>query len=411
MISRVIVAWAIACTHLFSTNSADHYMLTSSGSSSSTVPLENPSKCGGDIGVAVSTAMVDRSLLVVTARRGFADKIARQLGELNYRLSILAPRQVTGSHCVEQYAVKVALVDLPSEPAEQPLVHRLIREVHPTCQIILLCNSEEIAVAAEFVRRKEAFDFVCVESVVDEHRLPLMIEWASADGRRQASVQPGMVPRPLAPVQNDFADVNSGPGENGHNRNSGGSPRDLAAKRPVLESERDVAEANSPFIALPNSQDLGVTQILPSRILVVDDDDVSATVASGLLESFGFTVDVATNADSAMRVLSRQKPDLILMDVHLDHANGLDVVLTLREGLICPDVPVIVVTADRSRGTLADALGVEVQGYVLKPYESTFLVEKVCNVLHSRHHRAVELPPTRGESIEAAALADCVLTN
>jgi DNA-binding NarL/FixJ family response regulator len=69
------------------------------------------------------------------------------------------------------------------------------------------------------------------------------------------------------------------------------------------------------------------------------------------------------------------------MDVHLGDVNGIELVKRMRRAHIGPDVPVIVVTSDRIRETVLDAMAADVQGYLLKPYEPRILADKVGAVL------------------------------
>jgi DNA-binding NarL/FixJ family response regulator len=69
------------------------------------------------------------------------------------------------------------------------------------------------------------------------------------------------------------------------------------------------------------------------------------------------------------------------MDVHLGAANGLRLVEALRRGGRCPDVPVIICSADRMAATVKIAARLNVQGYLLKPYMPSGLVTMVKSVL------------------------------
>ena len=69
------------------------------------------------------------------------------------------------------------------------------------------------------------------------------------------------------------------------------------------------------------------------------------------------------------------------MDVHLGAANGLRLVQALRRGGRCPNIPVIVCSADRMATTVKLAAKLNVQGYVVKPYAPSMLVTKVKTVL------------------------------
>lgn len=132
-----------------------------------------------------------------------------------------------------------------------------------------------------------------------------------------------------------------------------------------------------------------VEQYLSDRILVVDDDPISTDISRMILRYAGYMVDVAHTPEQARQLLYDNQPDLVLMDVHLENANGIQFVDTIRKGSVCPDVPVIIVTSDAMRDTLASAVDVSIQGYFIKPYDGKSLVEKIQTVLRDRRRRAV----------------------
>ena len=118
-----------------------------------------------------------------------------------------------------------------------------------------------------------------------------------------------------------------------------------------------------------------------NQILVVDDEPVSLEMARFVLEKNGFDVIRADSAATTRRLLETACPALIVMDVHLSDANGLRLVRSLREREGCQDIPVIVVTADSMRETVCEAISVDVQGYLRKPYDPAVLVDKVKSAL------------------------------
>jgi len=118
-----------------------------------------------------------------------------------------------------------------------------------------------------------------------------------------------------------------------------------------------------------------------NRILVVEDDPTTGEMATNMLEQNGFDAIVATTAKGAMDAVMKYVPALVLMDVHLGDANGIELVKIIRRGSICPNVPIIMVTCDQMRGTVLDAMAADVQGYLLKPYEPRILADKVGTVL------------------------------
>ncbi len=118
-------------------------------------------------------------------------------------------------------------------------------------------------------------------------------------------------------------------------------------------------------------------------VLLVEDDIVCAELARGLLERNGFDVIVAKTAEAAFHELVWQRPSLVLLDVHLGGSNGLHVVKLMRSRADLQGIPVIIITSDRQRDTLFDAIDMQVQGYLLKPYQPKQFIDKVKNVMQN----------------------------
>ena len=87
----------------------------------------------------------------------------------------------------------------------------------------------------------------------------------------------------------------------------------------------------------------------PSCVLVVDNDQAVLAAMVELLSGWGCRVLSAVDASSAMQQLETRRPDLMIVDFHLDNdATGLDLRASLPTAL--KDIPCIVVSADHSAG-------------------------------------------------------------
>ena len=111
------------------------------------------------------------------------------------------------------------------------------------------------------------------------------------------------------------------------------------------------------------------------KILIVDDEE---QMVKGLAASFaaeGFSVATAARGDTALNTVLKENPDLILLDVMLPGASGVDVCRELRRKGI--ETPIIMLTA---RGAEIDrVLGLEIgaDDYVTKPFSLRELVARV----------------------------------
>ena len=104
------------------------------------------------------------------------------------------------------------------------------------------------------------------------------------------------------------------------------------------------------------------------RVLVVDDDFMVARIHRGFVERVdGFAVvGSAQTGDEALELVGSLQPDLVLLDLYLPDAFGLDVVTRLRAaGETCD---VLVITAAKEADAVRGAVRQGVVGYLLKPF-------------------------------------------
>jgi response regulator of citrate/malate metabolism len=104
------------------------------------------------------------------------------------------------------------------------------------------------------------------------------------------------------------------------------------------------------------------------EVLIVDDDFMVAKIHTGFVDrTDGFTVTgVAHTGAAALVEAERLQPDLVLLDVYLPDASGLDLLVALREA--APEVDVLVISAAREADTVRRALRGGIVHYLMKPF-------------------------------------------
>ncbi|MBU9762392.1 response regulator transcription factor [Mycobacterium sp. TNTM28] len=124
-------------------------------------------------------------------------------------------------------------------------------------------------------------------------------------------------------------------------------------------------------------------------VLMVDDDpDVRTSVARGLRHS-GFDVRVAASGKEALRLLSSESHDALVLDVQMPELDGVAVVTALRA--LGNDIPICVLSA---RDTVNDRIaGLEAgaDDYLTKPFDLGELVARLNALLRRTAH--TERPP------------------
>ena len=120
-------------------------------------------------------------------------------------------------------------------------------------------------------------------------------------------------------------------------------------------------------------------------VLVVEDDpDLGDTIVTFLKEE-GLEAKLARDGDQAMRMVDQLSPSAMILDLMMPRRDGFSVLRELRADGRIANLPVIVVTAIFGLSERLYATELGAADYVTKPFELDELLERVRNVLASRH--------------------------
>ena len=115
------------------------------------------------------------------------------------------------------------------------------------------------------------------------------------------------------------------------------------------------------------------------KILVVDDDPDTLTIIKIKLEMYGFLVEVVSHWPKIEKEINQFLPDLILLDVGLDGADGREICKKLKEDPVTNDIPVVLLSANH---TVKDEhQKYKADNFIPKPLEAKNLVEVIINTL------------------------------
>jgi DNA-binding response OmpR family regulator len=113
------------------------------------------------------------------------------------------------------------------------------------------------------------------------------------------------------------------------------------------------------------------------RVLVVEDEPNIVESLSFLMKREGFEVQIAGDGTAALRLVERERPDLVVLDVMLPRRDGYDVCKAIRADRRLDGVRILMLSAkgrelDRRKGM---ALGAD--DYVTKPFSTRELIDRV----------------------------------
>ena len=132
------------------------------------------------------------------------------------------------------------------------------------------------------------------------------------------------------------------------------------------------------------------------RTVVIDDDREVAGIHTGFLLAHGKfeIVGVAYTGTDGLDLITRLKPDLVLLDIHLPGMSGIEVLRAARN-LPGDPVAIIAITAARELDTVRAAMAGGVMHYLVKPFTSTVLLERLDQYVQHRldlHEHAAITP-------------------
>ncbi|HBQ8787192.1 TPA: two-component system response regulator GlrR [Klebsiella quasipneumoniae] len=120
----------------------------------------------------------------------------------------------------------------------------------------------------------------------------------------------------------------------------------------------------------------------PARLLLVDDDPGLLKLLGMRLVSEGYSVVTAESGPEALRVLGRERVDLVISDLRMDEMDGLQLFSEIQKGQ--PGMPVIILTA---HGSIPDAVAATQQGvfsFLTKPVDKDALYQAIDEALEQR---------------------------
>lgn len=112
------------------------------------------------------------------------------------------------------------------------------------------------------------------------------------------------------------------------------------------------------------------------RIVIVDDESLMRSMLKILLQEAGHVVaGEASNGVAALELCRKQQPDVVLLDINMPGADGLQVLRAIRKEF--PAIKVIMVSAHGSMDRVSSAIAAGAVGFVVKPFNATNVLKQI----------------------------------
>ena len=133
-----------------------------------------------------------------------------------------------------------------------------------------------------------------------------------------------------------------------------------------------------------------------THILVVEDDDDTAEIVSGLLEDSGYSVTTSSNGTEALKEIDKGETDLVLLDINLPDANGIEVLEQARRNT---HLPMIMLSGYGKEMDRVRSLESGADDYIAKPFIADELLARIRALL-----RRVNWAPATATTLEVRDL-------
>jgi CheY-like chemotaxis protein len=111
------------------------------------------------------------------------------------------------------------------------------------------------------------------------------------------------------------------------------------------------------------------------RVLIVDDEPVTANLYAVTLENAGYAVLLAASADEANALLTARHFDLVFLDLYFPGTGGWEFLRDLRERFSAAELPVLMSSSESNAGVRESLLALGANDFLVKPVTPAHLIQ------------------------------------
>lgn len=121
---------------------------------------------------------------------------------------------------------------------------------------------------------------------------------------------------------------------------------------------------------------------MPKTIMIVDDEPHMVELEKAILEAEGFKLISAFNGEDSLKLLEKNKPDLVILDMMMPGMSGREVCEKIRKNPKTKNLRIVFVTVARFSEVGQDKLkGMNVLDYITKPFDNDDFVNRINKAL------------------------------
>jgi len=127
---------------------------------------------------------------------------------------------------------------------------------------------------------------------------------------------------------------------------------------------------------------------MTQSILIVDDERICLELLKRTLADSNYIISTASNGEEALKMVEKNRPDLVLLDIQMPEMDGLEVCKRLKANPITSGISVLFITATRtSPEDQASGLNLGAVDYITKPFDPKVVAARVKNYITLKRYQ------------------------
>jgi CheY-like chemotaxis protein len=114
-----------------------------------------------------------------------------------------------------------------------------------------------------------------------------------------------------------------------------------------------------------------------TKVLVIEDHESLREILQDILEVNGFETECAADGAEGTNKAKTLKPDIIILDIELPDASGMDLLADFKSFPETKDIPVLMSSANDMGNFVDKAYKLGASGYLLKPFKRDIIIKKI----------------------------------
>lgn len=136
---------------------------------------------------------------------------------------------------------------------------------------------------------------------------------------------------------------------------------------------------------------------MAAKIAIIEDNPDNLELMAYLLKQFGYELVTAIDGEEGLKLVEREKPDLIICDIQLPKLNGYQIAKNLKANKLLAHIPLVAVTAYSMVGDRDKILASGYDNYISKPIDPELFVKEIQRLLSIKEPTS---PPISQSNLE-----------